>query len=222
MKKKIIFLSFIAFTFLISITNVYAEETYNNYDKYTSNTVSCGGIDKIPAILPKTVSIIYMIILIAIPVVLVILGMMDMIKSISAGKEDEMTKARSMFFKRLISAALVFFVLVIVKLLMGVLTENSVSIMKCVDCFINDDCVITKDETGYCHLNNYTFRINSNGTISPSTPSGSPVIYVPSTNEFRPEYEGQCPSSKYYKVVTEKTEDNGPNHDSYYFKIIKK
>ena len=222
MKKKMFFLSLIAFTFFASMSNVYADETYNNYDKYTSSTVSCGGIEGIPSILPKTVSIIYTLILIAIPVILIILGMIDMMKSMTAGKEDEIAKARGMFFKRLISAALVFFILVVVKLLMSVLTKDSETIMKCVDCFINDNCYINKNENGYCELNGHKFTINSNGTIAVKIPAGSPVIYVPSTNEFRPEFEGECPNPNSYKVVTEKTEDNGPNHDSYYFKIVKK
>lgn len=222
MKKKIFSIGLIAFTFLASMSNVYADETYNNYDKSTSSTVSCGGIEGIPSILPKTVSIIYTLILIAIPVILIILGMIDMMKSMTAGKEDEIAKARGMFLKRLISAFLVFFVLTIVKLVMSAVSNDADNLFNCVNCFINNDCSYTKDNYGYCELDGYKFKINADGTLTAEIPAGSPIIYKPGTNEFRPEFEGQCPSSTYYKIVVERTEDNGPMYNAYYFNLIKK
>lgn len=147
MKKKIMLIIFTVFSLIMCINTVYADETYNNYD-VTSSTVSCGPIDKIPSILPKTVSVIYTIILIAVPVILVILGMIDMLKAITASKEDELNKAKNMFVKRLISALLIFFVLAVVKLVIAPFADDSDGIFNCVECFISNDCNTIKNN-GY-------------------------------------------------------------------------
>ena len=113
---------------------------YSNYD---DSPASCGGgyVDNIPALLPKVTSTAYTIIQVAVPVVLVIMGMLDLVKCISSQKEDEIKKGQQLLIKRLISAALVFFVFVIVKLLISFVadgTENK--IMKCAECFLQNDC----------------------------------------------------------------------------------
>jgi len=67
------------------------------------------------------------------------MGMIDLLKSVSAGKEDEIAKSRNMFIKRLIMAVLVFFVFYVVKLLISVVADNS-NIMDCAECLINNNC----------------------------------------------------------------------------------
>ncbi len=76
------------------------------------------------------------VIKIAVPVLLVIFGMLDLFKGITAQKEDEIKKGQQMFIKRLIAAALVFFVTSIVQLLVSVVADNN-TIMECANCFIN-------------------------------------------------------------------------------------
>ena len=77
------------------------------------------------------------IIQVAIPVILIIMKGIDFIKAITAQKEDEIKKAQSLFIKRIILAALVYFVFVIVKLIISIV-GNSDNIINCVECFIND------------------------------------------------------------------------------------
>jgi hypothetical protein len=78
---------------------------------------------------------------VAVPVVLVIMGSLDLFKGISAQKEDDIKKGRQMFVKRLIAAALVFFVFVIVKLVVGFAADGTGSkIMNCAQCFIEGKC----------------------------------------------------------------------------------
>ena len=72
-----------------------------------------------------------------VPVILVLFGMIDLMKAVIAGKEDEIKKNQMTFVKRLIAAALVFFVFVIVKLLVSFVADDSTKIMNCVNCFIN-------------------------------------------------------------------------------------
>ena len=140
MKKKI-FLMIITIAVLLVFTSPVLADTYTNYDK--DGLISCGegAIQRIPKLIPKVVNIAYTMIQIAVPVVLVIMGSLDLFKGISAQKEDEIKKGQQMFVKRLIAAALVFFVFVIVKLVISFVADGSSnSIMECAQCFIENEC----------------------------------------------------------------------------------
>lgn len=139
MRKKIIIFTLIILISLIFVDNINAA-TYNNY---VSGVTSCGSglIQKIPTALPKVISVLYTIIQIAVPIVLVIMGSFDLVKNITAGKEDEMKKCQQLFIKRLISAALIFVVFIAVKLLISLVADSSANkIMECAECFINNKC----------------------------------------------------------------------------------
>lgn len=143
MKKKVLFISLILLINLIFI-DIVGAETYNNY---TSATVSCGSelLTKVPSILPKIISILYNIIQIAVPILLVVMGSIDLVKGITASKEDEMKKGQKIFIKRLVAGVLIFFVFLAVKLLISLVgndTENdnkATRIMQCAECFIKND-----------------------------------------------------------------------------------
>lgn len=121
----------------------------NEYSNYENTFVSCGIteknkeplIKKIPKSIPSLIHIIYLAILIAVPILLVIFGMLDLFKGLTSQKEDEIKKGQQLFVKRLIAAALIFFVLMIIKLLIGAVADsNKNGIIDCVDCFIGNDC----------------------------------------------------------------------------------
>ena len=137
--KKVFIIGVIFLVSLFFLDNINAE-TYNNYSDVF---VSCGSgyIDKIPTIIPNVVSIAYTILQIAVPVVLVIMGSLDLFRGITAQKEDEIKKGQQMFVKRLISAVLVFFVFVIVKVVISYVADSSgTSIVECAQCFIGNEC----------------------------------------------------------------------------------
>lgn len=90
----------------------------------------------IDAKIPNTVHTIIVVIKIAVPVLLVIFGMLDLFKGLTAQKEDEMKKGQSLFIKRLMSAAIIFFVISIVQLLVSFVAGDE-GIMTCANCFIN-------------------------------------------------------------------------------------
>ncbi len=90
--------------------------------------------------IPQTVHFIIVVLKIAIPILLVILGMMDLLKGVTASKEDEIKKGQQMFIKRLIAAVLVFFVVTIVQLVISFAAKDSTNIMGCAKCFINGEC----------------------------------------------------------------------------------
>lgn len=109
---------------------------------YILNYVSCGGglIPRMNAFFPELVHLIINLIKIGTPILLVILGMMDMFKAMTAQKEDEIKKAQGLFFKRLIAGVLVFLVFVIVELVFGLLAgstgDDQANMWDCVNCFV--------------------------------------------------------------------------------------
>lgn len=143
MKKKVLNIFIILLIGLIFI-DIVGAETYNNFDP-NNGPASCGNglITEIPALIPKVVSTAYTIIQVAVPIVLVILGSFDFFKGITAAKEDDIKKRQTIFVKRLIVAVLIFFVFIIVKFVVGVISEDndySNNIIDCTQCFINNDC----------------------------------------------------------------------------------
>ena len=104
--------------------------------------VSCGGtlIPRMNSFFPELVHLIINIIKIGAPVLLIVLGMLDMAKGVMAQKEDEIKKAQGLFVKRLIAGVLVFLVFVVVELVFSLLAnitdENNDNIWDCVACFV--------------------------------------------------------------------------------------
>lgn len=61
------------------------------------------------------------IIQIGIPIILIVLGMLDLGKAVVASKEDEIKAAQKLLIKRAIYAVAIFFVVLIVQLVFGLL-----------------------------------------------------------------------------------------------------
>ena len=142
MKKKI-FIVILLLIALVPIMNVGAiemdtAEATLKVQRFTR--VSCGGIEDIPRKIPELTSMFVTIIQIAIPIVLIILGSIDLLKGVMAQKEDEIKKGQKIFVKRLVVAAIIFFVVVIVRLLISLVSDDSNNILDCVDCFISSKC----------------------------------------------------------------------------------
>ena len=114
----------------------------------TSYSYSCGASTlDVPGMLPYVTSTIVLIIQIGVPVLLIIFGMFDLGKAVIAQKEDEIKKGQSTFFKRLIAAILVFFVVTIVKLVVGFAADRTDAVT-CIDCFIKgnaDSCQLSSN-----------------------------------------------------------------------------
>ena len=141
MFKKIgLLLTIVTCVSIINLSNVYAE-TYSNYEDVAPVSCGSGLLTDIPAKLPQILKIVYIGLQIAVPVILVILGSLDLFKSITAGKDDEIKKGQQTFIKRLIAAAIVFFVFAIVKLVITFVgNDNSSKIMNCANCLLNNSC----------------------------------------------------------------------------------
>lgn len=61
---------------------------------------------------------------IGIPIVLIILGMLDLGKAVVASKEDEIKNAQKMLIKRCMYAVAIFFVVLIVQVVFGLLSST--------------------------------------------------------------------------------------------------
>lgn len=68
---------------------------------------------------------IFPIIQIGIPIILIVLGTLDLGKAVIASKEDEIKNAQKMLIKRCIYAVMVFFVVLIVKLVFGLFADTN-------------------------------------------------------------------------------------------------
>ena len=62
---------------------------------------------------------------IGVPIILIILGMLDLGKAVVASKEDEIKSAQKMLIKRCIYAVAIFFVVLIVNVVFGLVANNS-------------------------------------------------------------------------------------------------
>lgn len=144
-------------------------------DQYIGN-MTCGGLTNFTfhKRIPKLTSTLYNLLKFAIPVLLVIKGMLDMFKAMSAGKEDEIKKVQKKFINRLIAALSAFIVFILVETVIGWLaskTDDNEGAMKCVDCFINgpDYCEILENKSNnYETTNGFTtpFKKGINYTVT--------------------------------------------------------
>lgn len=140
MKKKIVFIMMICLV-VFSATPVFAANIAS-----CDSTISGAIIDEK---VPKLVSTAITIIKIVVPILLVVFGMLDLMKGITAQKEDEIKKGQQLFIKRLISGALVFLVFTIVQFIVSFVADedDKTDIMTCAQCFLNGDCTYRfKDE----------------------------------------------------------------------------
>lgn len=115
---------------------------------YLLETVKCGSIE-IDSIVPGTISAFVTILKIVVPIILIVLGMLDMAKAVMANEEKEMKEAQKKLIKRLIYAVVIFFVVALVQFLFSQLDNadgqsgNNVDkggTTSCINCFINNNC----------------------------------------------------------------------------------
>lgn len=113
--------------------------------------VSCAGVD-VPDAIVRLLNTIYTVIKIAVPLILILMGMIDLGKAVISQKEDDIKKQQGVFVKRLIAAALVFFVFAIVQLLVNIVGDKNIA--SCADCILNDNrCNEAKTEKGVISYN---------------------------------------------------------------------
>lgn len=116
----------------------------------TTAEYTCGNIGLVfSGTFPYLVSTIITIIKIAVPILLIIFGMLDLGKAVVAAKEDEIKKGQQTFIKRAIAAVIVFFVIQIVQIVVRFVSGGTDS-MACFNCFVNGQ--VDSKETAGCTI----------------------------------------------------------------------
>ena len=90
-------------------------------DAATTGTDACGGLGPIVAV----VAGLFNIIKIVVPIILLIMGAIDLAKAVLASDDKEIKAATSKLTKRAIAAAAVFFAVTIVDVIMGLLPSSN-------------------------------------------------------------------------------------------------
>ena len=80
----------------------------------------CGGLLEVVKVIYKLISIL----IIVIPILLVLLGTFDLGKAVMASDEKEIKQAQNLLIKRLIYAAIIFFVPTLVGVIMNILASG--------------------------------------------------------------------------------------------------
>lgn len=96
--------------------------------------ITCGTFT-IPETIAVIVSMLIKAFYIGVPILLIVWGMLDLGKAVIQQKEDEIKKGWKTFLSRLFAALIVFFVVVIVKFVVGLVVEGGTSsnIVECID-----------------------------------------------------------------------------------------
>ena len=105
----------------------------------TYQKITCGDVT-MPYVIAQITSIVILIIQVLVPIIIIILGMLDLGKAVIAQKEDEIKKGWQTFIRRLLIGMIVFLVIVFVKFIIGLVAENYE--INCIDCFVNNNCQI--------------------------------------------------------------------------------
>lgn len=93
--------------------------------------------DSIPEELTNMLNGIVTLIQIGVPIILIIMGMIDMGKAVASQKEDEIKKAQSMLIKRVIYAVVVFLVIAIVEFVLGFVGDSASEALQCIKTIFN-------------------------------------------------------------------------------------
>ena len=134
MKKILMIIVVIGFTFFLNSFNVLAkthdfEEIVFDNDTITIESCSAeGGIPTIcgiPAGLALMIHDIYNLLKICVPIVLIVMGMIDLLKAVASQKEDEIKKGWNTLVKRVLYGVIVFFVFFLVQFVVSILPNSS-------------------------------------------------------------------------------------------------
>ena len=118
--KNVIMILFLAgITFVTLTGNVFAADC-------GETAVDCSDVC-VPHALIKIVGTVVNVIKIGVPIILIVLGMIDMGKAVASQKEDEIKNGQKKLLSRCIAAGITFFVVAIVQLLVGIISSAAES-----------------------------------------------------------------------------------------------
>ena len=123
MKKKLLFIT------------LYSVFLANNSTKgLATEYISCGG-SAFPKMAIDTAHTIFLILQIVTPLVIIVLGMLDYMKAVTA-TINEMDKHKKTFIRRLTAGAMVFVVTTLVQMIVGFTSDSNQTNASCVTCIV--------------------------------------------------------------------------------------
>lgn len=100
--------------------------------------VSCGSIDDVPEALPRFVRNIVNLLKIIIPVLIIFLGMLDLVRTITFTGDPKDPPFKK-FFRRLITGVLAFFIIALVQFVFGSVKDSDGNLLGCISCFVSSE-----------------------------------------------------------------------------------
>lgn len=85
---------------------------------------------------------------IAVPIILILMGSIDLTKAVMASKDDEIKKAQSTLLKRAIVGVVIFFIPTLVTLIMNLINQNNQD-ARCMSCITSpgqDMCKVKNND----------------------------------------------------------------------------
>lgn len=136
MKKKLKYFLALMLSFLPIVVFAAGTTTY----------VNCGGIT-IPAPITGITRSVFLILQICVPIGIIVMGSVDFLKAVIASDSEKIKKNQKKFISRLLAGALVFFVLVIIRLVINIADSSTSNYANCLNCLINnnDGCNASTD-----------------------------------------------------------------------------
>lgn len=132
MKRKLMIFLMILCPFFISFENVLAYSDFNEICKAEGGIITACGL---PIGLTSMITDFYNLLKIFVPIVLIIMGMIDLLKAVASQKEDEIKKGWSTLVRRTLYGVMVFFVFTTVQLVISLLPGDNTRITGCVKQF---------------------------------------------------------------------------------------
>jgi uncharacterized Tic20 family protein len=134
-------------------TSTSIQNTADNAEKSQKSQSSSVDFCASTAVIWQIVGWVFLVVKIVIPLLLIILGVIDVSKAVIASKDDEIMKAAKTFGFRAISAVIVFFIPTIVGLVMGLIVDFKDSGAKadyevCKTCILNPSKCDTSNDVG--------------------------------------------------------------------------
>ena len=185
-RKRILYLIFGFILFNINKVGVFAKENLNY--------VKCGTARGIPRPVPQLTTLAYNLLIIATPLILVAFSIVTLIKAISSGKEEDITKAKGKLITKLIITALVFLTSFIVQFTVNRISSKTTdknTFAKCTSCFLyysTANCPVDEKGSGNDVTSNTTIpadpsRNRGNSNVVSNRTSNSQVSYGDFTAE---------------------------------------
>ena len=145
MKKVLVSLLLILLFVAVPVVKADDTEYSEGGNVGTYAKVVCGD-SEIPYFFPKLTRNIIVVLQVAAPVIIILMGSLDVLKAVAAQKSDDIKKGFQTFIKRLLIGVMVFLTIALVELAIGLVApkDDNENMWNCVDCFVNGDCASIK------------------------------------------------------------------------------